>query len=61
MSQGIANFVDYNGERVTLRQLALKSGIPLQTIYSRYRRTKSLDAARLTRPIDVRFKRRGNW
>jgi len=53
--------IDVNGTQMTLRQLAAAHGLSVRTVLSRYRRTKTLDAARLTRPADQRYTRRGNW
>lgn len=61
MSRGRTNFVEWNGRRVSLRQLAAPVGLNMQTIYSRFRRSGSLDVVQLTRPVDVRYTHRGRW
>lgn len=57
--------IDVNGEPMSLRGLAVSRGMAVSTVYARYMRRvrngEALDAAKLTRAPDERFRRRGRW
>lgn len=50
---------EYQGEPVSLRQLAKRTGIAYATLAARYRNGHRGEL--LTRPVDPKYNRRGNW